>query len=145
MRKGISPLVATVLLIAATMSIAGILAYWASNFAKSALPEANSSQTTCQFADFQIYQCSYSNNTETISFVLYNYRTITLSSLRATIFDANSFPTWSNITLNESLPAGFFVGYSLTNIPSNFTKMVITTSMCPSLIHDTVEKPCARS
>lgn len=33
--KGISPLVAAVLLIAATMSIAGILAYWAASFVRS--------------------------------------------------------------------------------------------------------------
>jgi len=142
MRKGISPLVAAVLLIAATMSLAGILAYWASNFVKTALPDTNSSQTTCQFSDFQIYQCSYSSTDKIISFVLYNYRTIPLSALTATIFDVNNFPTWSNVTLNGTLPASQFIGYSITGIPSNFTKMVITTSMCPSLMHDTT---CTRS
>lgn len=142
MRKGISPLVASVLLIAATMSLAGILAYWSSNFVKTALPETNSSQTTCQFADFQIYQCQYSNATQTISFVLYNYRTIPLSGLGVTVFDANSLPTWANITLNGSLPVGQFVGYSVTSIPQNFTKMIVSSSMCPSVLHDT---SCARS
>ena len=142
MQKGISPLVAAVLLIAATMSIAGILAYWASNFVRTALPPENSSQTTCQFADFQIYQCSYSVATQTISFVLYNYRTTPLGGLTATIFDVNNFPTWNNVTLNSSLPVGQFVGYSVPGIPSNFTKIVVTTSMCPSLFHDSA---CTRS
>jgi len=138
MRKGISPLVASVLLIAATMSLAGILAYWSSNFVRTALPEINSSQTTCQFADFQIYQCQYNNTSQTISFILYNYRTIALSGLFATVFDVNNnIVSWGNITLNRTLPVGQFIDYSVTGIPSNFTKLVITTSVCPSILHDT--------
>jgi flagellin-like protein len=142
MRKGISPLIASVMLIAATMSLAGILAYWSSNFVKTALPGTSGSETTCQSADFQIYQCQYSNATQTISFVLYNNGTVALSALGATVFDMHNLPTWSNITLSGTVPAGQFVGYSLPNIPQNFTKMIITSSMCPSVLHDT---NCARS
>lgn len=152
MRKGISPLVAAVLLIAATMSIAGILAYWASNFVKSALPEVNSSQTTCEFADFQIYSCSYINTTQTISFVLYNFRTIPLTGLMATIFDVNNFPAWTNVTLvpttgtSSTLPVGQYVGYQITGIPGNFTKLIVTTSMCPQLSHSSPgDVSCSRS
>lgn len=140
MRKGISPLIATVLLIAATMSIAGILAYWASNFVGTALPPANSSQTTCQFAGFQFSSCAYANNT--ISFVLYNFRTISLNGLTATVFDMNNFPAWNNVTLNGTLGAGQFGGYSVNGIPSNFTKIVVTTSMCPNVLQ---ENTCTRS
>lgn len=35
MKKGISPLIGTVLLIAATMTIAGLLAFWASSYVQS--------------------------------------------------------------------------------------------------------------
>lgn len=142
MQKGISPLIASVLLIAATMSIAAILAYWASNFVKTALPEQNSTSTTCQFADFQIYKCSYSNSSQTVSVVLYNYRTIALGGLTATIFDSNSLPAWNNVSLNGTLPVGQYIGYSIANIPSNFTKLIITTSECPIISHDTT---CTRS
>jgi len=38
--KGISPLVATVLLIALTLTIAGIVAMWASSFTQAKLTEA---------------------------------------------------------------------------------------------------------
>jgi flagellin-like protein len=139
MRKGISPLVAAVLLIAATMSIAGVLAYWASStFVKTAPAESNSLQNTCQSADFQIYQCLYSNTTKSLSFVLYNTRTVTLTGLSATVFGVhNDIESWGNIALSGSLSSGQFIGYSLTSIPSNFTKLVVTTSLCPSLIHDT--------
>lgn len=135
--KGIDPLIATVLLIAATMSIAGILVYWASNFVRTTLPETNSSETTCQFADFQISSCNYANNT--VSFVLYNYRNVPLNGIRATVFDVNNFPSWSNMTLNQSLPVGQFVSFSIQNIPSNFTKLTVVSTECPSLIHET---PC---
>jgi len=140
MQKGVSPIVSAIVLIAATMSVAGILAYWAANFVGISSPETASIITTlskCKSADFQIYQCSYSSNSQTISFVLYNDRTVSLNGMSATVFDSNNLPAWSNITLSANLPVGQFVSYTITGIPSNFTKLVVTTSMCPSLLHDT--------
>lgn len=47
-RKGISPLIATVLLIAFTMAIAGIMATWATSFVNVKMSEAdNASAATC--------------------------------------------------------------------------------------------------
>ena len=45
MAKGISPLVATVLLIAVTMTLAGIIAFWGSSFVRTSLPTENQTQT----------------------------------------------------------------------------------------------------
>jgi len=138
MSKGVSPLIAAVLLIAATMSIAAILSYWASNFVRTALPEQNSSTVNCQFVDFQYNQCIYSNATQTLTFVLYNYRTVPITNIIATVFDVNGIPTWSNITLNGTLSPSIPTSYSLTGIPSNFTKLAVTTSMCPIIYHENV-------
>lgn len=140
MSKGVSPLIASVLLIAATMALAAILSYWASNFVRTALPDQNSTTVNCQFVDFQISQCTYANST--LSFVLYNYRTVPITNLIATVFDVNNIPTWTNITLNNTLNPSIPLSYSLTGIPSNFTKVLITTSMCPIVNHDTT---CTRS
>ncbi len=55
--KGISPLVAAVLLIAATMSIAGILAYWAASFVRERTTTMGNETTTlerCTGANFGI-------------------------------------------------------------------------------------------
>ncbi|MBU3896677.1 MAG: hypothetical protein KJ697_01965 [Nanoarchaeota archaeon] len=41
MRKGISPLVATVLLIAITMAVAAVLANWVQTYTEEALPQSN--------------------------------------------------------------------------------------------------------
>ncbi len=58
---GISPLVAAVLLIAVTMTIAGLLAYWATSFVRTSLPETNRTEAECRLADFSIYFCSYNS------------------------------------------------------------------------------------
>jgi flagellin-like protein len=145
MQKGISPIISAVVLIAATMSVAGVLAFWAANFVGVSSPQTAStfpSLSTCQTADFQIYQCSYSSSSKIISFVLYNLRTVDMSGMSATVFDSNSLPAWSNITLGANLPVGQFVSYTITGIPSNFTKLAVTTFMCPSIMHDTT---CTRS
>ena len=55
--KAVSPLVAAVLLIAVTMTIAGMLAYWASGFVRLQT-ETFSNQSVvskCNFADFKVY------------------------------------------------------------------------------------------
>jgi len=71
--KGISPLVAAVLLIAATMSIAGILAYWASSFVRSSLPsESNRTDVECAGSNFNIYTASYNTTTKNFTLMLEN-------------------------------------------------------------------------
>lgn len=150
MEKGISPIISAVVLIAATMTVAGVIAYWAANFVGVSSPETastvNSPSTKCQSADFQIYQCSYSASNQTISFVLYNDRTIDLGGMIATVFDSNNLPAWSNMTLipispvgvvSNILPVGQYFGYQISNIPSSFSKIIISTSMCPSITHET--------
>jgi flagellin-like protein len=91
MRKGISPLVASVLLIAATMSIAGILAYWASSFV-SKQTETFENQTVtseCNYADFKIYSCSYNSSSRRLTMILENTRDVTLKNLNVFIFYSN--------------------------------------------------------
>jgi len=140
MSKGVSPLIASVLLIAATMAIAAILSYWASNFVRTALPDQNSTTVNCQFVDFQISRCAYYNST--LYFDLYNYRTVPITNLIATVFDVNGAPTWTNISLNNTLNPSIPLTFSINGIPSNFTKVLITTSMCPIVTHDST---CTRS
>ncbi len=54
MRKGISPLVASVLLIAITMAIAAVLASWVSTYTEEALPT-----TSCIGGDIGIISAEY--------------------------------------------------------------------------------------
>jgi flagellin-like protein len=56
MRKGLSPIVAAVILIAATMSIAGILTFWTTTFVSKKLNESSSvnDETGCLGAEFKL-------------------------------------------------------------------------------------------
>ncbi|MBI2547246.1 MAG: hypothetical protein HYW23_02255 [Candidatus Aenigmarchaeota archaeon] len=57
--KGISPIVASVLLIAITMTIAGVLAYWSSTFVSNTLPGENTTTAQCRLAQFEFLLCNY--------------------------------------------------------------------------------------
>jgi FlaG/FlaF family flagellin (archaellin) len=132
MAKGVSPLVASVLLIAATMSIAGILAYWTSGFVKTSLPEVNQTQEQCKYAGFKIYSCAYNTSTSILSAVLNNYRTVDLKDLMVYA----SFPNGtisSGVKLNETLVPGQLKTYILNNFPQNFTKIIVSSPICPGL------------
>ncbi len=133
MRKGISPLVAAVLLIAATMSIAGILAYWASGYVSTTLETSAKNETAiqCQFADFKIYNCKYNSSTLKLNLILENTRSLELSDLRVYVeySDTNiSLP----ISLNETLPVGALKTFPALTITRNFSKILIKTQ-CPDL------------
>jgi|GEM_PF-1022321 len=139
--KGISPLVAAVLLIAVTMTVAGLLAYWASSFVTTSLPETNETATECRFADFSIYSCTHTNSTDTLNVILENLKNIELRNLRTFLFYKDGSVS-DPINLNESLPAGGMLkSYTMIPIYENFTKISIRTH-CPELIR---EKVCIKT
>lgn len=135
MRKGISPLVAAVLLIAATMGIATILTYWASTFIKSSLPEvANQSYSPCLYADFKIYSCSYTNSTPTkgnITIILKNTMGVELRNLTATVFYSGGIKNY-NLQPDDILPANIYKAFTIVDADLPYNKVAITTH-CPNV------------
>ena len=83
--KGISPIVAVVLLIAITMTIAGVLAYWSSTFVSTGLPVENSTTAQCRVAQFEFRACRYNATSQVLAFTLNNLRTVDLSKLTASV------------------------------------------------------------
>jgi flagellin-like protein len=140
-RKGISPLVAAVLLIAVTMTIAGLLAYWAASFVRTSLPETNETEAECRFADFNIYSCTYFNGTNTLSVILKNEKNIELRTLKAFLI----FPNMSvsnPIEMAGTLPpGGTLKSFTLSNVNEDFSRMSIS-SHCPEVVK---EKVCSKS
>ncbi|MBI2545261.1 MAG: type IV pilin [Candidatus Aenigmarchaeota archaeon] len=139
--KGISPIVATVLLIAITMTIAGVLAYWASSFAQQRLPTINASTAGCDIAQFEFLDCRYNSSSQTVVFTLNNVKDITVGNLTAYIQYSNGTllpPT--GVSLNDSLQAGALRSYSVSSISSDFTQLLIKTG-CPQLSRSNV---CSR-
>lgn len=106
MKKGISPLIAAVILIAATMSIAGILSYWASSFAEERLRESENTttaeQTQCIGAKFRIYSTgTYTNSTDILYIILENQRSYDLTLKELYLFYPND--KFETIDLNNTL------------------------------------------
>lgn len=138
--KGISPLVASVLLIAITMTIAGAIAYWASNFVSQQIRgfENQTVASECNFADFSIYSCSYNSTTSNITLILENIRNVELRDLAIQVIYPNG--TISTIPLNETLPVAPFNLKSFRFFASpDYSKIKITTH-CPTVTKESLCK-----
>lgn len=130
--KGISPLVATVLLIAVTMTIAGVLAVFAQNLVSDNLKRAANQpiSSECQFANFQIDACSFNAGTGTATTILDNIGTVALSNITGfAIYPDN---TVNFVNINGSLPSGALRSFQMTGLASNFTKIQFRTQ-CPQV------------
>jgi len=131
MRKGISPLVAAVILIATTMSIAGILSYWATSFVRTRLVETeNQTQDTeCLIAQFRLYSGSYNNATNDLILILENQRSVNLVLKDLYLFYGTVLETK---TLSGTLEGNTLKSFNVTNVNDNFDRGIIKTS-CPDI------------
>ena len=131
--KGISPLVATVLLIAITMTIAGVLAYWASGFVRSSLPASNQTQQVqeCSGENFDILSSNYNSSTSSLIVILQNKADTTVNIANATFIYSDGTVYSQNI--GQSLPAGnAIIGVTVTGVSSGYRSYKICTT-CPGL------------
>ncbi len=135
--KGISPIVAAVLLIAVTMTIAGVLAYWSSTFVEKQLPEV---ETQCKFSNFIFESCTYNSTSQRLNFILNNRRNIDLKNLTAYISYSNNSVS-SGITLNVSLLGNELKSFSMSGVSSDFSSVLVKTH-CPE---STASSTCTRS
>ena len=131
--KGITPLVAAVLLIAATMSIAGILAYWASSFVRSSLPsESNRTDVECAGSNFNIYTASYNTTTKNFTLMLentgmYNVKIQNIDFIYADL-------TVETHDINGVLPlGGAIVRFVVSDVTANYQKYRVVSN-CPQLV-----------
>lgn len=120
--KGISPLIATVLLVAITMTIAGLLAYWASSFVTTKTEEAE--KTECVQASFRIYSCSYNSTTKQLSFILKNDGNVELKNLTAYVLYPNA--TVIGYDLNDTLPALVLKSFNVS-ASEDYSSIVVRT------------------
>lgn len=112
--KGISPLIAAVLLIAFTMAIAGIMATWATSFSSERLAGAQK----CVFA-LEILDLKFSNNNVSVR-IGNNLKTDTLSGFMASIIYEDATKNKENIELS---------GYNLTSLaPLERKTLIINTN-----------------
>jgi flagellin-like protein len=133
--KAISPLVAAVLLVAITMTIAGMLAFWASSFIKGQTEvfENQTQQTKCSFANLEVFDCTYDASTKTLTLVLQNTGGIEFNNLTANIVYSDS--TVETKELSGTLGVAELKSYTITNLTSNITisQVIVKSKECPTM------------
>lgn len=141
MKKGISPIVAAVLLIAITMAIAGILSFWAGSFVQRNIEEGENttSELSCLNARFQVFStCSYYPINKEITVVLENQgsQDLVLDSLY--VFYPNNF--LKQFKLSGKLPGNQLIPFNSTafnvvGIDPGFQSFQLRTT-CPNVYRD---------
>ena len=130
MQKGISPLVATVLLIAITMTLAGIVAFWGSSFVRTSLPTGNQTQNiqacaACLPQDLELFSYSYNAQTNSLDLTLNNKCTYSLMFSQIVFKYGDGSTEIKNV--NSEIPYGLSKK-SITGVPSGFNSFMITTN-----------------
>ena len=125
MLKGISPLVATVLLIAITMTLAGIVAFWGSTFVRGGLPTENQTQQiqTCAGGSIKLFRDNFSSNVLTLN--IYNDGSQKLSLTNITIVYSDRTDVRP---IGQDISPGELKVLSFDNVTANFTEYLLTTN-----------------
>lgn len=133
-KKGISPLIASVLLIAFTMAIAGIMATWATNFSREKLAETNS-EADC-VAALDISQLEFHAD-GTVSVKIQNLsKRLNLTGLRAIVeyedTTKNKQYLLSNYNISDPLEPTSIAFFSVnTGITEKPKQLEVVSSNCP--------------
>jgi len=139
--KGISPIVAAVLLIAITMTLAGALALWATKLVGEKLPSPET-EVECKLANLDFLSCKYNSTTKNVTFTLTNRRNVELRNLTAFVYYTNGSVS-TGVELNGTLKTGTeaIKTFSLTGVSSDFSSIIIKTH-CPDV---ETSSSCTRS
>ncbi len=120
--KGISPLVAVIMLIAFTMIVAGILAGWATRFAT----EQRTMLEKCVRANIVIKKAIYDDVNGNVNLMLYNAGTVPLKDFQVQVtYDDNGPPMPSTWNIETTLGANSFetFAHNLTNTSVDFIEI----------------------
>ena len=131
MSKGISPLVATVLLIAVTMTLAGIIAFWGSSFVRTSLPTENQTQAlqACTGGSIKLISSNYNSSANTLSLTIYNdgVQKLTLTNITFIYSDRAE-----SKEINSEISPGQVFVKALDNVAGDFNSFIISTN-CPNV------------
>lgn len=90
--KGISPLIATVLLIAFTVAVAGLLSTWLTGFTSQSTKQVSESSSTtlsCSYGGVSFGSLKFSSGTSTIAGNIENTGTVSLGNISIQVIYAN--------------------------------------------------------
>ena len=136
MRKGISPLIASVLLIALVIGVAGIYSGWFSDFIKtitSMIEKHEDVRITCTYGDVSLRNLVYNTTSSNLTGEVENTDIIPLGNIDLEIFYDNA--TKEDMDLNMILIPGEKDVFNI-GISSNYQKVRVLTNC--SNVHDEV-------
>ena len=123
--KGVSPLIAVIVLIMLTLVVAGVLASWASNFAQTQRQQFQQ----CINARFIIRGGTYNTTTHTLMLVVYNWGQIPLT-LDALIDYTNGT---SEIYPDPIMVEANKIKNAVLTLPENIDGVTLTSRECPGV------------
>ena len=144
--KGVSPLVATVLLIAFVVAVAGIIATWVNSFATSQtqlVGQQSTTSITCSYGHVAVQNMVFQSASTRLAGTVVNTGTIAQGNISVSIVSQNA--TSQNINLcnspsgsttctvaNLSLAVSDQVGFNFTISGSNYDNVKVKTN-CSSV------------
>jgi len=108
------------------------------------LPTTTSTVPTmawCRSTNFIIYSCIYNSSDNKLVIILNNHGAEDVRDLMVYLSFLNG-TTLLMTKLNETLAPGEFRSYILSDIPSDFSKIIVSTQLCPDI---SKEDSCRRS
>jgi hypothetical protein len=108
------------------------------------LPTTTSTVPTmawCRSTNFIIYSCIYNSSDNKLVIILNNHGAEDVRDLMVYLSFLNG-TTLLMTKLNETLASGEFRSYILSDIPSDFSKIIVSTQLCPDI---SKEDSCRRS
>lgn len=138
-KKGISPLIAAVLLVAFTMTVAAILATWSSSFVKTRTQSAEQKQREiayCEDINMEVESAKYDPGAGEITALAWN-----IGDTNLTDFQINVYYSEINVTSktpsnsNKTTAPGDFVTLKVSNIDKTPKKIGILSmkDKCPEI------------
>lgn len=126
-RKGISPLIAVIMLIAFTMIIAGILATWTTNFATRQRVQIQ----FCSEASAYIQGGTYDQGTHTLNLIIFNNGKVPLSFYGILTYKNGTVVKYP--TMLENVTAGDIRTFTMNNVGSDLDQATIQSKECPGV------------
>ncbi len=133
MQKGVSPLIAAVLLIAFTMAVAAILTAWITTFTEEQTGEVGnrSSQVVeCSFADMAIFDAVWDSGGNNVTVSVANTGTVDLTDVNIFVFKDGSRVATTN---TGSIASADIVSPTITNVENQPDRIVANSVDCTKL------------
>ena len=144
MRKGISPLIATILLIAFVIAVGGILSGWLISFSKERVEEARTkgeTETQCSYSGLSIDDADW-NDTETkLSLIVRNSGTEDLTDFRMVVIYNNNTALTFRVTPGSTTlnPGDVEVFYNSSVSDCNkIDQVIFFSNTCPNDARDKI-------